>query len=395
MTSFIFLILVFIARLFLNIQSASSLIFNTPLIRLSSIAIIFSSFLIMNLSLIYFNFSFLGYIQSSNILNYFSFDLDLILICSIIPIKPRLSLPLNPQYVTGLCDGDANFGLGVYANTTSKLGYSVILTFTITAGINPANYNMLINIKDFFGGIGYITTNNTNNSHNYVVSNLKDLLIIQQHFLNYPLLTYKLVHFNLWSAVLNMLITEGKLNLDLINIIVGYRAHFKLGISEALLNAFPNYIKLAAPVYLPDLSNMNMHWLAGFIYADGSFSLSVNKTPRRTLGEACIYYISITQNDTSKIVLDHIIQILEAGFIYSQAKGVFVYKMRSIKDINNFIIKLEEEGARFLGAKALDYSDFCKGIKIVNNKGHLTREGLESIRTISKNMNSNRTYFGD
>jgi hypothetical protein len=56
---------------------------------------------------------------------------------------------------------------------------------------------MLINIKEFFGGIGYITTNNTNNSHNYVVSNLKDLLIIQKHFLNYPLLTYKLVHFNL------------------------------------------------------------------------------------------------------------------------------------------------------------------------------------------------------
>jgi hypothetical protein len=56
-----------------------------------------------------------------------------------------------------------------------------------------------------------------------------------------------------------MLTTEGKLNLELINIIVGYRAHFKLGISESLLNAFPNYIKLAAPVYLPDLSNMNMH----------------------------------------------------------------------------------------------------------------------------------------
>jgi hypothetical protein len=87
--------------------------------------------------------------------------------------------------------------------------------------------------------------------------------------------------------------------------------------------------------------------------------------------------------------------MLEAGFIYSQAKGVFVYKMRSIKDINNFINKLEEAGATFSGAKALDYADFCKGITIVNNKGHLTREGLESIRTISKNMNSNRTDFGD
>jgi LAGLIDADG endonuclease len=381
-----------VASLSSNIQSASSSTINISLIRLSSVAIIFSSFLIMN---IFLNFSFLSYMQTNNILNIFSFDLDLILVCSIIPIKPKLSLPLNPQYITGLCDGDANFGLGVYANSTSKLGYSVILTFTITAGINPANYRMLINIKEFFGGIGYITTNKTNNSHNYVVSNLKDLLIIQKHFLNYPLLTYKLVHFNLWSTVLNMLIVEGKLNFDLINIIIGYRAHFKLGISEALLKAFPNYIKLAAPVYLPDLSIMDMHWLAGFINADGSFSLSVNKTPRRTLGEACIFYVLITQNETSKIVLDHIIQLLGAGFIYSQAKGVYVYKMRSIKDINAFIIKLENTGATFLGAKALDYADFCRGITIVNNKGHLTREGLESIRTISKNMNSNRIYFGD
>ena len=93
--------------------------------------------------------------------------------------------------------------------------------------------------------------------------------------------------------------------------------------------------------------------------------------------------------------MDQILIMLKIGFIYYQAKGVYVYKINSIKYINEFINKFEKAGAKLLGAKALDYVDFCKGINIVNNKGHLTKEGLEEFRLLTKGMNSTRTYFGD
>jgi hypothetical protein len=30
---------------------------------------------------------------------------------------------------------------------------------------------------------------------------------------------------------------------------------------------------------------------------------------------------------------------------------------------------------------------------MINNKEHLTKEGLENLRSLSKNMNAKRTYF--
>ena len=33
----------------------------------------------------------------------------------------------------------------------------------------------------------------------------------------------------------------------------------------------------------------------------------------------------------------------------------------------------------FEGAKALDYLDFCKAVYLINNKNHLTKEGLKKL----------------
>jgi hypothetical protein len=46
-----------------------------------------------------------------------------------------------------------------------------------------------------------------------------------------------------------------------------------------------------------------------------------------------------------------------------------------------------------LGAKALDYKDFLIMINIIQNKEHLSFEGINRIKEISSKMNSNRTNF--
>jgi len=48
---------------------------------------------------------------------------------------------------------------------------------------------------------------------------------------------------------------------------------------------------------------------------------------------------------------------------------------------------------QFWGAKALDYSDFCKIIVIKNGNKHLTVEGMADILDIYRGMNSKRTKF--
>lgn len=66
---------------------------------------------------------------------------------------------------------------------------------------------MLEDIKNYFG-VGYIQINTKDNTIRYRVISLKDNLIIQRHFKEYPLMTHKLVHFTLWSEILELKILK-------------------------------------------------------------------------------------------------------------------------------------------------------------------------------------------
>lgn len=50
------------------------------------------------------------------------------------------------------------------------------------------------------------------------------------------------------------------------------------------------------------------------------------------------------------------------------------------------------ENNPLIGAKLKDFHDFVKVAKMMQNKVHHTREGIEAIRTIKDGMNSKRTH---
>ena len=43
-----------------------------------------------------------------------------------------------------------------------------------------------------------------------------------------------------------------------------------------------------------------------------------------------------------------------------------------------------------LGVKALDFKDWCLGAEIIKSKAYLTSEGLVSLQTLKKGMNTGR-----
>ena len=117
------------------------------------------------------------------------------------------SILIKPWFITGITDGDGCFSFSIIRNK-GKTGWLVKPSFSICADINPANYQMLSLIKAYFGAIGHI--NIGSGTYNYHVMGLKNCLIIKNHFINYPLLTYKLVYFKLWVEVLDIM---GKTNI--------------------------------------------------------------------------------------------------------------------------------------------------------------------------------------
>jgi len=58
-------------------------------------------------------------------------------------------------------------------------------------------------------------------------------------------------------------------------------------------------------------------------------------------------------------------------------------------DLKDKVIPLFEKYS-LQGVKLLDYLDFVKVIELMNNKEHLTAEGLDQIRKIKAGMNTGR-----
>jgi hypothetical protein len=110
----------------------------------------------------------------------------------------------------------------------------------------------------------------------------------------------------------------------------------------------------------------------------GSFSLLIRKDAKLILGERCSVEISITQHSISLIVLERIQSLLGYGSVKPKSdKPAYIFRFSALANVNSFISLFKK--AQLLGAKALDYADFCKGVDIINSGKHLTKAGLEAI----------------
>jgi hypothetical protein len=118
---------------------------------------------------------------------------------------------------------------------------------------------MLESINVFFNNIGIIVTEPSDNTVRLYIRGLKNCLIVREHFLNYPLFTYKLVYFQIWSSIIDLMLSKAHLDINGINKIIALKAHFKKGLSVLLLSNFPNFIPVSAPIYNPNLTLLNYH----------------------------------------------------------------------------------------------------------------------------------------
>jgi hypothetical protein len=308
------------------------------------------------------------------------------------------NIKLNPWYITGFTDGEGTFSFSLNKKNKRLDGtfrYHIQIEYKIAVGYNPYNLEQFKNIQNYFGvGKIYITEAKGNNQRtlHFRVFSLKDCLIIRKHFEEFPLLTDKNIHFNLWCKVLDLIINKEHTTEEGLNKIVALKEYSPKGVSSNLQINFPsykNYLEIK-PDYNPNWNNLNIHWLCGFINADGHFKVQVLKSNRGLLGKQALPVIVITQHSKNISVLNKIQEFLGLGYVFiRKSQPAADFKITNLADINLFIIKFKE--AQLLGAKALDYSDFCLIINLLNNKP-LTKEILSKIEKINSNVNNNRKF---
>ncbi len=289
---------------------------------------------------------------------------------------------LNPWWVTGFCDGESSFTV-LIRKSKNKLGWSVEFCFQIE--LHKKDLEILEQIKNYFG-VGKIY-NNKSQAVQYSVQSIKDIVNIINHFDKYPLLTQKHSNYLLFKSVISLIAKKEHLTLEGLHKILSIKAALNKGLSSKLYEEFTNIVPISKPLIqqqvIPD-----PNWLVGFTDGEGCFFIRNQKSLSHVLKEKVGLSFMITQHKKDELLMKSLINYLGCGNIQGFNDAVN-FRVDNFLDINEKIIPFFNKYS-LKGVKNLDYLDWCKVSKLIKDKDHLTKEGLEQIKQIKTRMNRGR-----
>ena len=303
------------------------------------------------------------------------------------PIQPELStnnvdsFSLNPWFITGFTDGDGSFSVSI-AKKKSGMGWKIQPVFSI--GLDEKDLDLLVQIKAFFKA-GKIYTSKRGIIY-YTVGSTKDLIkYILPHFDKYPLASLKLKDYLVFREII-LLMEKGEHNsLPGLLKIFSLRAILNKGLPEIVKTEFPNIIPATVPEFKIS-PNLNPHWLSGYITAEGSFFISLYKSERRKAGYAVSLVFSLSQHVKDIELLERFVKYLACGTVRkTNTRESAEWIITKSEDINLKLIPFLTKYT-LSGVKLLDFERFKKVSLLIENKMHLTSEGIVSIKAVKDAM---------
>jgi len=308
---------------------------------------------------------------------------------------------ISPWFITGFTDAEGSFYASIIKDKTYKTGWQVRLFFSI--GLHKKDKALLEEIQKFFG-VGKVYLKNKD-VVNYAVWQVKDLQVIREHFEKYPLITKKHEDFVLWSKILDLIQKKEHITVEGLKSIVAIRASLNIGLSEGLKASFPTIVPVNRPninnIFIPDPTpflkgvgstprGLDPNWVAGFSSGEGCFLISIFKDKTLT-GFVVRLRFNLTQHTRDTQLIQNLVDFLGCGRYVAGPKGYnhCEFIVSSFSDITKTLIPFFEKYP-IKGYKNIDFYDFCRAAKMMQNKEHLTLEGLEKIRLIKSGMNRSR-----
>jgi len=226
----------------------------------------------------------------------------------LLPTKKGLIEKLNPWDVTGFIDGEGCFGLYIYKNTASKIGWYVFLDFKIT--LHKKDEDILDLIQNYFG-VGSVFKH-SEQTKQYGVRSIKDLQAIIAHFDKFPLLTQKVNDYKLFKRASDIIINKEHLTKKGLDKLIAIKYSMNKGLPSELAIAFPHinfntFIAGSEPVEWSSfrvadtinasrtINQINPNWLSGFASGEGSFQVDIKKNKTFKQGNQVLLRFSIGQ----------------------------------------------------------------------------------------------------
>ena len=272
-------------------------------------------------------------------------------------LQPKLSnkfednFSLNPWFITGFTDGDGSFAVSI-TKKKSGTGWKIQPIFTI--GLDPKYLDLLVQIKAYFK-VGKIYTS-TRGIVYYTVGSTKDIIkYILPHFDKYTLATLKLKDYLVFKEIVLLMEKGEHKSLPGLLKIFSLRAILNKGLPAFIKAEYPDIIPAIEPEFkLP--SNLNPHWLSGFITAEGSFFISLYPNQKRKVGYAVSLVFSLSQHTRDIELLERLVNYLGCGIIREvNNRDTAEWVITKSTDINLKLIPFLTKHT-LSGVKLLDFS---------------------------------------
>jgi hypothetical protein len=133
-------------------------------------------------------------------------------------------------------------------------------------------------------------------------------------------------------------------------------------------------------------------WIAGFVDGEGCFSIAVNPHPDMTLGFQVQAEFAVTQSASSQEALELIRSRFGCGQIQrntrkdNHTEDLLIYRVRKLDEIGGRVIPFFEANP-LRTAKRQQLALFVQVVRLMEQKAHLTLEGLTTIRSLAGRMN--------
>lgn len=137
-------------------------------------------------------------------------------------------------------------------------------------------------------------------------------------------------------------------------------------------------------------------YIAGYVDGEGSFHVSIQKSPYVLVGYQLIPEFRVSQNVERNSVLEIIKETLECGYIKQNHPGnkrdkASVLVVRNRKDLLTKVIPFFET-YRIISVKADEFRKFSTVVKAMSKGKHLRRDSFIELLGVAFSMNGNGRY---
>ena len=136
------------------------------------------------------------------------------------------------------------------------------------------------------------------------------------------------------------------------------------------------------------------YYLAGFVDGEGSFNVSFRPRDDYRLPWKVSLCFNISQRDS--VILSLFKRHLRCGTMRQRQDGVWYYEVNNLVPLLENVIPFFERFEFLSSKKKRDFAKFKQLAQLMREDRHLTREGVEEVLRIRRDMNDGgKRRYGD